>query len=172
MTSFSSSFIFISRRSNRGGDGVKHTARTVLVVCLLTAIVAAGYQHTTRALQEEENPSEETSRNDTISFSRDVVPIIQKNCLPCHAEDNFNPSELSLDSYELLMRGGRHGDAVVPGKAGESPLVQKLRPDPPFGDRMPLDMRKKKGRKPGVMPLSEEEIELIATWIAQGARDN
>jgi hypothetical protein len=135
-------------------------------------MVALVYRRETRAVQEEGRSKEEVAWNDTISFSEDVFPIIQKNCLPCHAEDNFNPSELSLDSYDLLMDGGRHGDAVVPEKPDESPLVQKLLPDPPFGDRMPLDMRKKRGKKPGVKPLTEEEIQCIATWIQQGARDN
>jgi len=151
---------------------VEYIARTVPVVLLLIAMAVTAYQSQTRALQEEGSSAQDTAQTDTVSFAKDVLPIIQKECLPCHAAENFNRSELSLDSYELLMRGGRHGDAVLPGKADESPLVQKLRPDPPFGDRMPLDMRKKKGRKPGVKPLTEEEIELIATWIAQGARDN
>ena len=144
----------------------------MMVVLLLILTAAVGYHGEVRAVQEKEDSTRESSGKDTMSFEDHVFPIIQENCLPCHAEDNFNPSELSLDTYELVMEGGRHGDAVVPGNADESPLIQKLRDDPPFGDRMPLDLRKKKGKKSTVKPLEDEEIQVIATWINQGARDN
>lgn len=106
-----------------------------------------------------------------VSFSKDVVPILSKNCMPCHAEEQFNPSELSLDSYELLMKGGKNGEGVVPGKASESVLVQKLLADPPFGDRMPFDPRKKRKKEP-MKPLADEEISIITDWVNQGAKDN
>ncbi|MBI4536055.1 MAG: hypothetical protein HY708_07235 [Ignavibacteriae bacterium] len=105
------------------------------------------------------------------SFKNDVFPIIKKNCLPCHAEDNFNPSELSLDNYELLMTGGKNGVPVVPGKSAESIMIQKLGPNPPFGDPMPLDPKKKKD-EPSKKKLSSEDIKTIATWIDEGGKKN
>jgi hypothetical protein len=106
-----------------------------------------------------------------VSFKTDILPVFEKHCLPCHAEDNANPSELSLDSHELLMIGGKHGRSVIPGNPGESILVRKFGPKPPFGDRMPLDPKRKQG---GTSPrqLSEEEIGLIERWIGQGAKNN
>jgi len=106
-----------------------------------------------------------------LSFAGDVFPIIKKNCLPCHAEDNFNPSGLVLDSFEKMMEGGEHGAPFVPGKATESMLVKKLLADPPFGDRMPMDKRKKKGEK-STKQLAEDEIKIISDWVEQGARNN
>jgi hypothetical protein len=106
-----------------------------------------------------------------MSFKDDVAPVIRKHCLPCHAEDNFNPSELSLDSYKSVMEGGKHGSSVVPGKGAESILVQKLGGTPPFGDPMPLDPKRKKGA-PQTKKLSDVEIKIILDWIDQGARDN
>ena len=144
--------------------------RTVFVLCTLTIAIALGVKPEPRTLGA--GPSRHATVPDTVSFAQDVFPIIKQRCLPCHAEDNYNPSELSLDSYELLMEGGRHGEAVVPGKSEESNLVYKLLPDPSFGDRMPLDMRKKKGKKSTVAPLDEEQIQTIAIWIDQGAKDN
>jgi len=146
--------------------------RTIMVGLLLVVMAAAGYHGNVRAVQESQDSTGVSSANDTISFREHVFPVIQKNCLPCHAEENFNPSELSLDTYELLMDGGRHGDAVVPGDADESILIQKLRDDPPFGSQMPIEPRKKRGEEPTVNPLEEDEIQAIATWINQGARDN
>lgn len=105
------------------------------------------------------------------SFKKDVFPIITKHCMPCHAEENFNPSELSLDSYELLKAGGKNGSAFVAGKSDKSVLVQKLMEEPPFGDRMPLNPKKaiRDGR---AKYLSRDEIRTIATWIDQGGKNN
>ncbi|MEW6509732.1 MAG: c-type cytochrome domain-containing protein [Bacteroidota bacterium] len=112
-----------------------------------------------------------TKPGKTISFRQDVFPIISKNCLPCHAEDNFNPSELSLDSYELLMEGGKHGPPVVAGNAKESLIVRKTGLNPPFGDRMPLNS-KQKIESGNAKWLTEAELKIIAEWVEQGAKDN
>ncbi len=107
----------------------------------------------------------------TVSFKNDVFPIIKAKCLPCHAEDNFNPSELSMDSYELIAQGGKHGVPFKPGKSGESLMIQKLSEKPPFGDRMPLNSKKKIQDGKAVW-LTVDEIKTIATWIDQGAKNN
>jgi len=106
-----------------------------------------------------------------VSFKNDVFPIIKAKCLPCHAEDNFNPSELSMDSYELIAQGGKHGVPFKPGKSSESLMIQKLSEKPPFGDRMPLNSKKKIQEGKAVW-LTPEEIKTIATWIDQGAKNN
>jgi hypothetical protein len=103
-----------------------------------------------------------------VSFSKDVFPIVKQYCLPCHAEDNFNPSELSLDTYDQLMTGGKHGVPVVRGKSEESTIVKKLGPDPPFGKPMPL--RRKKDSEQKYLPA--DFIKTIKNWIDQGAPNN
>ena len=106
-----------------------------------------------------------------VSYKNDVTPIVKKYCLPCHAEESFNPSELSLDSYELLMKGGKHGVPVVGGKPEESILIRKLADDPPFGERMPLQSRRRKNVEPAKR-LLPEEVKILEKWIAQGGKDN
>jgi hypothetical protein len=105
------------------------------------------------------------------TFKKDVFPVIQKHCLPCHAEDNFNPSELSLDSYDQLMQGGKNGAPVVAGKASESMLLKKLGEKPPFGDRMPLN-KKQVIAEGKAKYLSPAELKIIAEWINSGAKNN
>lgn len=129
-----------------------------LAVVLGVAVLACG----------QERQSKEGEKDSPVSFKSDVAPILKKHCLPCHAEENFNPSELSLDSYSDLMDGGKHGTPVVPGKASESIIVQKVGPNPPFGDQMPL--KKKNAANPD--RLNDEEIQAIKDWINQGAKDN
>jgi hypothetical protein len=113
----------------------------------------------------------EDKKSDAISFKSSVFPIINAKCLPCHAEDNFNPSELSLDSFELLAQGGKNGTPFKAGKSSESLLVKKLSEKPPFGDRMPLNSKRKIAAGKGVW-LTAEELKTMATWIDQGAKNN
>lgn len=131
-------------------------------------LVAAVMMFTVGAMGQE---ARKQKNGASVSFKKDVFLIIKKQCLPCHAEENFNPSELSLDSYELLMAGGKHGSPVIAGKPKQSILIQKLSTTPPFGDPMPFDTKKKKG-EPSKKKLSDEEIKLITDWIDQGAKDN
>ncbi|MCU0452466.1 MAG: hypothetical protein MUE68_02320 [Bacteroidetes bacterium] len=97
---------------------------------------------------------------DRLAYAKDVAPIIKKYCLPCHLAENENPSQLSMDSYEVLMKGGEHGDIVIPGKPEKSNLYIKLLPDPPFGKQMARNRKR----------LSEAELKLIYDWIQQGAK--
>jgi len=97
----------------------------------------------------------------TLTYAKQVAPLIGKYCLPCHSADNDNSSELILDSYETMMEGGKHGNPVVAGKPDESNLYVKLLPDPPFGRHMPRG----RGPKP-----TEEDIKVIREWILQGAK--
>jgi hypothetical protein len=107
----------------------------------------------------------------SVSFKDDVFPVIKKHCLPCHSEDNFNPSELSLDSYDLMMQGGKNGTLIVAGKAKESLLTKKLREAPPFGERMPLN-KKQVISEGKAKYLSDAELKIITEWITQGAKNN
>jgi hypothetical protein len=112
-------------------------------------------------------PGSEDGSN-IVSYSRDIIPIIEDKCLRCHTEEKSNPSELYLDSYSSLMEGGKHGKPVLPGKGEQSILVQKLGASVPFGDRMPL----KRKSAPTGNYLTEEQVKLIADWIDQGAKNN
>ena len=94
------------------------------------------------------------------SFREDIEPLLRAQCASCHkAEGKAN---FSVRDREAVLLGGKSGPAVVPGDPDKSLLVQKLRPAPPFGDRMPVD----------AVPLDEEVIAQIADWIRRGALDD
>ena len=119
---------------------------TVILLMIACAFHAFGQQGT---------------KKKTYDFTKDVFPIIKSNCLPCHLAENENPSGLALDNWGTLMKGGEHGESVVPGKPKESNLYLKLLPDPPFGKQMARNRKK----------LTEEEIMTIYYWIEQGAKE-
>jgi hypothetical protein len=97
------------------------------------------------------------------TFRKTVLPILRLFCLPCHAEENMNPSELNLDSYENLLKGGSHGRTIVPGKADESLLIRKFGPNPPFGRPMPLKISR---------PFPDDTLQLLRQWIDAGAKND
>ncbi len=96
----------------------------------------------------------------TYSYERDVAPIVKTYCFSCHSADDENPSELYMDSYESLVKGGKHGKPFVSGNPDSSVLFLKLLPEPPFGKQMPRGHKK----------ITAEAIQIIHDWIQQGAR--
>lgn len=93
-----------------------------------------------------------------VSFSREILPILLAYGGP-HVVQPRNsppPGGLRLDAYEHIM--AREG-IVVPGEPEESEIVEHLLSP---GMQMP----------PSVAPIPDEEIQLIVTWIAQGALDS
>lgn len=104
-----------------------------------------------------------TKSSKEISYSKEVAPILDKFCATCHNEDEDHPSQLFMDSYESLMKGGKHGQAVKPGNAKESLLMQKMDAEPPFGKKMPPSKK--------LIPTAEQ-IEVLRQWIDQGAKKN
>ena len=126
---------------------------------LVSALVIAAIVFTVGATSQEKRPA----KKPTVSFSNDVYPIMKKRCLPCHASDSENPSELFMESFSDLMKGGKHGKPIIPKNGEGSVLIQKINPNPPFGEQMPLMTKKK---------LTDEEIDLFKTWIDQGAKKN
>jgi len=70
-----------------------------------------------------------------------------------------------------MKAGGKNGPLWVTGKSDESILVKKLGGDPPFGDKMPLNSKKKIAEGKGKW-LTEKEVKAIAKWIDEGAKNN
>jgi uncharacterized membrane protein len=126
---------------------------------LFSVIFIAAIVFTSSATSQQKK----STKKPTVSFSNDVFPIIKKRCLPCHAADSENPSELFMESFSDMMKGGKHGKPIIPKDGEASILVQKIKPNPPFGEQMPLMTKKK---------LTDEEVELFKTWIDQGAKKN
>jgi len=98
-----------------------------------------------------------------LSYKRDIVPILGKYCLPCHTEDEMNPSQLYLDTYENMVEGGKHGTPLVAGKPDSSLLVLKISAHPPFGDPMPYRFKR---------DFPADTLAILRSWVEQGAKNN
>lgn len=98
---------------------------------------------------------------DNIVYSQHVQPIFKANCLSsgCHnSVDRANGLELT--SWESLIRGSNFGAVIISGQAHHSHLVEHLEGE--TEPRMPLNRD----------PLPEEQIEFIARWVEEGARND
>ena len=93
-----------------------------------------------------------------VSFQQDVRPILEQRCEVCHGAE-AEQGGLSLGNFDGLLKGGKSGPAVVAGEPEQSLLLRQISGTPP---KMPM----------AGTPLSEEQVELIRRWIAQGANDD
>lgn len=89
------------------------------------------------------------------TFEDHVRPILRAYCFDCHGEGEKHKSDLDLRLQRLIVKGGKTGPGLVPGKPADSLLYQRIR-----AGEMP----------PGKTKLSNEQIETIARWIAAGAK--
>lgn len=91
-----------------------------------------------------------------VQYETQIQPILTNHCAGCHGGGN-----LDFSTYESVMAStsSAYGRAIVqPGNPNFSPLYDKLLPNPQFGNRMPSGGS-----------LTANQIELIRTWISQGA---
>lgn len=92
----------------------------------------------------------------TVSFARDVLPIIESRCVNCHGGERTQEG-LDLTSHASLMAGSDNGAVVIPGDAVNSLLVELV-----TNQKMP-----KRGPK-----LTPPQVQVITDWVNQGALDN
>ena len=99
---------------------------------------------------------------ETVSFMRDIAPVIVGNCTRCHGGVQGSDN-LELETFTQIKRGGRTGDLLSAGNPSSSLLIQMLRgtAKDKVGTR-----RRMPDRSP---PLSEAVIKKFETWIAEGA---
>ena len=105
--------------------------------------------------------SREAQAQGTVSFNRDIRPILSNTCFGCHGpDDKARKADLRLDTEDGLF--GDRGDhaVVVRGKPEQSEMIARITASEP-AKRMPP---RKSGKK-----LTPQEIDLIARWIKQGA---
>lgn len=92
-------------------------------------------------------------------YTKHINPIFDANCVTCHGDGKVKGG-LRLDSYELLMKGGKDGPVIVAGESEKSLLLERVTLPPDQKHSMPAE---------GRPPLKPEEIAWIRAWIQQGA---
>ncbi len=98
------------------------------------------------------------NRKDPVVYEKDIEPVLVNKCAFCHS-GNVKEGKFDVSSHDSLLKGGKRGPAVVPGKAAES-LLYKLSGKT---DRPSMPPKSEE-------PLTPEELALIKLWIDQGAK--
>jgi len=87
-----------------------------------------------------------------VDYTEEIQPIFDNNCGNCHLDNSSGG--LNLSSYDDLMLN----DVIIPGNHASSELYDRItRPEGVPGNMPPQGS------------LSQEEIDLIALWIDEGA---
>ena len=123
--------------------------RYFILVSLFISLVTLAVRQTT---------AEEQKQTATrLVFNRDVRPILSEHCFACHGPDkNKRKGKLRLDDREVAL--SKH--AIVPGKQGDSHLVERIFSQDESEKMPPEETRK---------PLSDVQKQTLKRWIEEGA---
>ncbi len=92
---------------------------------------------------------------------RDVTAILAAKCWVCHGRRE-KMGGLDLRTHESILRGGKSGAGVVPGRPDDSLLVKRI-----AKQEMPPP---KLQEQYSVRGLTDDELAKVRQWIADGAR--
>src|SRR5262245_52571789 len=95
---------------------------------------------------------------DPVDYTRQVKPLFKERCSACHGALK-QQGKLRVDTVALIAKGGKSGPAIKPGDPAGSLLIERVS-DADDDTRMP----------PEGKPLSAEQIALLRSWIAEGAK--
>jgi copper type II ascorbate-dependent monooxygenase-like protein len=129
----------------RGEDRVMEVRKPLVI---LGALVALGFCPQLPSTSGQS--TSDTSRATSVTWSKDIVPIVQQHCQGCHHPGDIGP--FSLVGYDEAYRERRK---IL--RAVERRKMPPWKPAPGFGEF--LDVRR----------LNDGEIQLIRDWVAAGA---
>ena len=128
-----------------------HTALILLIGLSITQ---------TSRLVAQPPAGQATAETAAVLYSRDIQPILQKNCIACHRSGQ-SEGGLSLEDSKAIAAGGDSGDLIDLKQPDASLLVARVMDD---DDPMPPEEN-----TVGAKRLTPDEIAKIKTWISQGA---
>ncbi|MFY0598691.1 MAG: DUF1553 domain-containing protein [Cyclobacteriaceae bacterium] len=94
-----------------------------------------------------------------VDFNTEVRPILNKSCISCHGGVKQSGG-FGLVFRENALSESKNGNfGIVPGHPEKSEMISRINHKNPEL-RMPLEKD----------PLTQEEIDLLTTWVKQGAQ--
>lgn len=94
-----------------------------------------------------------------IAYEDIVQPILNKRCVECHKEGK-SKGKFRMDSYELLVKGGKEGDGIVPGNSAKSNIIYRCELPEDDDEHMPPESK---------TDIEDHELAVIKWWIDSGA---
>jgi uncharacterized membrane protein len=109
--------------------------------------------------ETEDAPANSANGGPATFYGARIRPVLSQHCITCHGRSRHK-ANLRLDSYEAVMRGGKHGPAVKAGDVKGSELLRRISLASSDDEAMPPDNRQR---------VSANDRKLIELWIAAGA---
>lgn len=100
-------------------------------------------------------PAAAQARDPGEFFETRVRPVLATHCNACHTKSELGG--LRVDSRESLLKGGKSGPAIVPGKPEDSLLIRAVRQ---VDEQLKMPMGGK---------LKDQEIADLVDWVKAGA---
>ncbi|NQV24383.1 MAG: hypothetical protein HQ518_08445 [Rhodopirellula sp.] len=99
-----------------------------------------------------------------VSFEKDIRDIFELNCVACHY-DGGAESRLVVENAAGMLKGGKRGAGIVPGKPDESLIYlvasrQKAPHMPPLPNKVEA------------ASLTPKELGVLRQWIVEGAKSD
>jgi hypothetical protein len=107
------------------------------------------------AISAESVAIQNESAAQSLTFERDIRPILRAHCLDCHGAVDEKDGNLDLRLVRLMVTGGDSGTAITPSNPDASLLIQRVR-----SGEMP----------PGEAKVTPAELAVLERWIAEGAK--
>ena len=94
-----------------------------------------------------------------VVYADIVAPILERRCVQCHKEGKAK-GKFRMDTYELLVKGGKEGSGLEPGKSAESNILIRIGLPEDDEEHMPPE---------GKSDIEDPEVAVLKWWIDNGA---
>ena len=99
---------------------------------------------------------------EAVAYTDVIKPILESRCYGCHGP-NKQKGKLRLDLPDFILKGGKDGKIIVPGKAEESALIKRILLSKESKDHMPPKEKPQPGK---------QDLDLLHWWVNSGADFN
>ena len=163
-----SALMYVKRVNKQFGTAYKIMSIGLLVLIFVTGHLGGSLTHgsdyLTSALFENSESTKFKRKpipdvQQAMVYADIVEPVLHEKCYSCHGSTK-QKGKLRMDNQELLMKGGKDGIIIKPGKAEESEMIKRL--------LLPVDDEHHMAPKEKPQ-LTEKEIDVLKWWIASGA---
>ena len=139
------------------------------MLCILA--VSMGIRAEEHAVQttEKEVVQEAVQETEKVTLSKSLMPIFARSCSGCHKREGGNAKAIEHKIFyekpeDVIAQVGR---LIIAGAPEKSHLVNVVTPPKPNERKEIMPPPRSQAQK-----LSEKEIQLLMTWIKEGAKNN
>jgi hypothetical protein len=98
------------------------------------------------------NSPAQVSSSKTVSFTKQVAPILVRHCGRCHVR--ASRGGYSMATFNALLEGGENGSAITANEPDSSSFIELV----------------ESGKMPPRRKLAAQDIKTLKDWVAQGAK--